>query len=276
MPDELATNPATPIMTTPVAPVPVATPVPVAAPASAPVVAPAAPVAATHAPVPVTTQQTVTIPLEQIQAFTSMQARLAQIEADQRARDEAAQRDLQNALLAKGQAEEAVRLSREQHDLALKQEREQKAELQRQAQGFALDVSVARAMAGHSFVNDKARRSFEQEVRAELIAEPHGSTFNVRTSTFQTADDLVKSKLESPDYQFLLAPKGIVGTATPGQPNQAAPAAPAPTPQPEVRSKNMGHAYILQYKADQSNLGEPLDPRHDPSQPYGLTSRGLG
>ena len=58
--------------------------------------------------------QTVTIPLEQLQTFTSVQARLAQLEAEQRSRDEAARAEQVKLLAAKGEIENALRIQREE------------------------------------------------------------------------------------------------------------------------------------------------------------------
>ena len=49
-----------------------------------------------------TTQQTVAIPLEQVQAFTTMQARLAQLENEHRNREQAIQQDQARAAAEKG------------------------------------------------------------------------------------------------------------------------------------------------------------------------------
>src|ERR1700678_1624538 len=63
--------------------------------------------------------QTVTIPLEQLQTFTSVQARLAQLEAEQRSRDESARAEQVKLLAAKGEIENALRIQREEGQKAL-------------------------------------------------------------------------------------------------------------------------------------------------------------
>ncbi len=63
-----------------------------------------------------TTQQTVTIPLEQVQAFTSMQARLAQLESEQRSREQTAQQEQARILAQKGEVENALRMLRDQSE----------------------------------------------------------------------------------------------------------------------------------------------------------------
>ena len=69
--------------------------------------------------------QTVTIPLEQLQTFTSVQARLAQMEADQRSRDEAARAEQVKLLAQKGEIENALRIQREEAQKQLDAERAQ-------------------------------------------------------------------------------------------------------------------------------------------------------
>ena len=69
--------------------------------------------------------QTVTIPLEQLQTFTSVQARLAQMEADQRSRDEAARAEQVKLLAQKGEIENALRIQREEAQKQLDGERAQ-------------------------------------------------------------------------------------------------------------------------------------------------------
>ena len=72
---------------------------------------------ATASPSPTaTTQQTVTIPLEQLQTFTSIQARLAEMEAAQRTQQEAAQQEQARILAQKGEVENALRMLREQSE----------------------------------------------------------------------------------------------------------------------------------------------------------------
>lgn len=273
------------------APAAPAAPAPVAAPAAptagqpgpAPVVnyhiaAPAPAPAGTIAPAPVApaaaTQQTVTLPLEQLQALMSMQARLADMESAQRAQQEAAQREQAALLMQKGQLEEGLRLLREQSEQQIKTVQDSLTQTRSQASNYAIDVEVARAMAGHVFANDKARRAFESEVRSELVAEAHGNTFAVRTPTFQSATDLVNGKLANPEYAFLLAPKGVV-PAAPAAPASsgayAGPTSPANTPPPPPEEpRNLGRDIIRQHKHNVAARTVDSDPRLDPGQSFGL------
>ena len=120
-------------------------PIPVAvadAQAAASMQAPNAPLASTT-PLP---SQTVTIPLEQLQAFTSVQARLAQMEADQRARDEASRAELVKAMAAKGQIEEALRTVRDQAQKDLEAERKRLAQTEERAKRYASKASLLRRL----------------------------------------------------------------------------------------------------------------------------------
>src|ERR1700678_2383745 len=80
--------------------------------------------------------QTVTIPLEQLQTFTSVQARLAQMEADQRSRDEAARAEQVKLLAQKGEIENALRLQREEAQKALDAERSSRAVVEERAKRY--------------------------------------------------------------------------------------------------------------------------------------------
>lgn len=231
----------------------------------APSTPPAAPVPTAPPPMP-GSDQTVTIPLSQLQAFTSIQARLAEMEASDRAQREAAQRAQAEAQMRQGQLEDGLRMLREQSEQQLADERQRVVEVQRQAQTYAIDMEVARAMVGHTFASDRARRAFESEIRAELVAEANGNTFVVRTPTFQSAADLVASRLANPEYAFLLAPRGAGGTAN-GQPSQALPTPPATPPAAAPAPANMGEAVIAYMNSMKAASG---DARYNPSLSMGL------
>ena len=112
---------------------------PAAAAAAAP--PPAAPPLASPA-----SPQTVTIPLEQLQTFTSVQARLAQLEAEQRSRDESARAEQVKLLAAKGEIENALRMQREEAQKALDVERSSRAAVEERAKRYALDGEVSRVL----------------------------------------------------------------------------------------------------------------------------------
>ena len=90
---------------------------PAAAPAAAAPVAAAPPPPPTSTPTPQPT--TVTIPLEQLQTFTSVQARLAQLESEQAQRDAASRAEQVRLLAAKGEVENAFKIQREEAQKAI-------------------------------------------------------------------------------------------------------------------------------------------------------------
>src|SRR5271168_921563 len=102
----------------------------------------AAPPAATSPPAIPVPPQTVTIPLEQLQTFTSVQARLAQLEAEQRQRDESARAEQVKLMAAKGEIENALRLQREEAQKQLDAERSSRAAVEERAKRYALDGEV--------------------------------------------------------------------------------------------------------------------------------------
>src|SRR5579875_3117405 len=100
-----------------------------------------------------TTQQTVTIPLEQLQAFTSIQARLAEMEAAQRTNQEAAQQEQARILAQKGEVENALRILREQSEQTLGAERGRLTQVLDRAKRYALDGELARALGAQPLVS---------------------------------------------------------------------------------------------------------------------------
>src|SRR5271163_4233343 len=74
--------------------------------------------------------QTVTIPLEQLQTFTHIQTRLAQIETEQRAREDTARTEQVKLMAAKGQIEEALQKQQEENRRQLESERTQRTALE--------------------------------------------------------------------------------------------------------------------------------------------------
>ena len=164
-----------------------ATPTTPAAPAVA-ATPPATPPAAAPQP------QTVTIPLEQLQTFTSVQARLAQLEAEQRQRDESARAEQVKLMAAKGEIENALRLQREEAQKQLDAERSSRAAVEERAKRYALDGEVSRVLASQPLVPGGAEQ-LTQLWRNQFIVEPAGDSFTVRTPTFQTVGDFVQAQL---------------------------------------------------------------------------------
>ena len=238
---------------------------PAAAAAAAP--PPAAPPLASPAP-----PQTVTIPLEQLQTFTSVQARLAQLEAEQRSRDESARAEQVKLLAAKGEIENALRMQREEAQKALDMERSSRAAVEERAKRYALDGEVSRVLSSQPLVPGGAEQ-LTQLWRSQFVVEPQGDSFTVRTPTFQSVGDFVQSQLGKPEYaHFIRASNPGGGTAGATGAHQAAPTSPA-APAAPVHPKNFGEAIILQMQEAQKN--QPSDPRLNPSVAMGLNPRSM-
>jgi hypothetical protein len=216
--------------------------------------------------------QTVTIPLEQLQTFTSVQARLAQFEAEQRSRDEAARAEQVKLLAQKGEIENALRLQREEGQKALDAERSSRAAVEERAKRYALEGEVSRVLSSQPLVPGGAEQ-LSQLWRNQFVVEPQGDSFNVRTPTFQSVGDFVAAQLARPEYaHFIRASNPGGGTAGTTGAHQAAPTSPANPPAP-VAPKNFGEAIIMQIQESQKN--QPSDPRLNPAAPMGLNARSI-
>jgi hypothetical protein len=246
-----------------------AQPVVAAVPATAPNPAPPAPVAPPAPPMP----QSVTIPLEQLQAFTSVQARLAQMELEQRTRDDKATADRVTLMAQKGQVEEAMRTQREEAQRQLDAERATHAATTDRAKRYALDGEVSRVLASQPLVPGGAEQ-LTKLWRGEFVVEPRGETYVVQTPTFQTVGDFVTAQLAKPEYaHFIRASNPSGGTAGgTGGGSLAAPTAPAHPASPPM-PKTFGEAIILQMAENQK--GRSSDNRIDPAQAMGLNVRSI-
>jgi hypothetical protein len=216
------------------------------------------------APPAATTQQTVSIPLEQLQAFTSIQARLAEMEAAQRAQQEATRQEQARILAQKGEVENALRMLREQSEQTLSAERQKFAQVEERAKRYALDGEVSRTLAAHNLVPGGAEQ-LAHLWRSQFVVDAQGESFAVRTPTFQSVGEFVSQQLARPEYAHFLRASTQGGTAT-GQTTQAAqtpPAGPIPGPQP----RNMGEAVILHMQGIQKAQG---DARANMNLPMGL------
>jgi hypothetical protein len=229
----------------------------------------AAPVVTTSPTVTPTTTPTlaptVTIPVEQLQAFTQIQARLAQMEADQRARDEAARTELVKTMAAKGQVEEALRTQREQAQRDLEAERTARAASEKRAERYALDGQLTAALASQPLVAGGAEQ-LTQLWRSQFIVEPQGDTFNVRSQDFQPVGSWIAAQLGRPEYaHFLRAQNPGGGTAGNGtvQSPQSAPA----NLTPEAQPRNMSEAVLMTMAARTKSQD---DPRLTPTLGMGL------
>jgi hypothetical protein len=223
-------------------------------------------------PAAVPPPQTVTIPLEQLQTFTSVQARLAQLEAEQRQRDESARAEQVKLMAAKGEIENALRLQREEAQKQLDAERSSRAAVEERAKRYALDGEVSRVLASQPLVPGGAEQ-LTQLWRNQFIVEPAGDSFTVRTPTFQSVGDFVQAQLARSEYaHFIRAANPGGGTAGSTGAHTIAPTSPANVAAP-TQPKTFGEAIILQMQEMQK--GQPVDPRLNLAAPMGINARSI-
>jgi hypothetical protein len=224
------------------------------------------PTAAANATAAPAQPQTVTIPLEQLQTFTSIQARLAQVEAEQRQRDDAARVEQVKLLAQKGEVENALRIQREQAEQQLNTERSQRAAIEERAKRYALDGELSRVLASQALVPGGAEQ-LTQLWRNQFTVEAQGDTFSVRTPTFQSVSDFVAGQLAQPNYAHFIRSTNAGGTGGTTGAHQADPTPPLNAPAP-VQPKTLGEAVILHMQSIKGNAS--ADPRLDLSSPMGL------
>jgi hypothetical protein len=206
----------------------------------------------------------VTIPLEQLQAFTGIQARLAEMEAAQRAQQEATQQEQARILAQKGEVENALRMLREQSEHTLSAERQKLTLVEERAKRYALDGELSRALAAHNLVQGGTEQ-LAHLWRNQFVVEAQGESFAVRTPTFQTTGEFVAQQLARPEYAHFLRASTQGGTAT-GQMIQAT-QTPSANPAPATQPRNMGEAVILHMQGIQKAQG---DARANMGLPMGL------
>jgi hypothetical protein len=216
--------------------------------------------------------QTVTIPLEQLQMFTNVQAKLAQMEADQRSRDEASRAAQVKILTEKGDTEKAMALQQEEHRRLLETERVARASSEERAKRFARDAEVSRVLATKPLVPGGSEQ-LAALFAPGLQVDASGDTFAVRTATFQSVPDYISEQLARPEYaHFLRAqnPGGGIGGVTGG--GTAAPTSPTNPATPQ-NFKNFGEAIVAQMQAIAKEA--PSDSRLNPAAAMGLNSRSI-
>jgi hypothetical protein len=209
------------------------------APPPAPAPAPA-PAAAAAQP------QTVAVPLDQLQSLLSLQAQVAEMQARERQREQEAQDKVTQALLQKGQAEEAVNTVRTQLTGQLEAERNNVRAMEARTKVFARDRELAAATVGLPFASEHAAKGFLKEVAPLLDAYPDGDGFVVRTATFQTPAQLVAAARQDPQYAHFFAASTQGGVNPAGGQGQPPTPAGAGGPQPEPR--NLGEAVIARWR----------------------------
>jgi hypothetical protein len=216
--------------------------------------------------------QTITIPLDQLNAFTAMQTRLAKMEADQAQRDQAAKEAEVRLMAEKGKVEEALRLQREEADQRLNTERLTRTQLEERAKRYALDGELSRVLAGQPLVEGGADQLTELW-RNKFTVEAQGDSFAVRTPGYQTVQEFVTGQLSDKRYSHFLRAQnpqgGTAGGMTSGSLAQPTnPANPAEAP----KFRNFGEAIVAQVQASRQQL---VDPSLDPRLPFGLPTQGM-
>lgn len=239
MPDETPTTPATPSTPAP-APPPLLPPQP----------------------------QTVTIPLEQLQAFAALQARLSQVEAEQRQRDADAQRERADLLVKKGEVEAAMKLLREQSEQQLQAERTRQAQTEERAKRYALDGELSRALAAQPLASRAAVQQLATLFRPEFQVQEEGGSFAVRTPTYQSVDAFVTEKLAQPEFAHFVraGTQGGTGGNTGGHQERPTP----PAQQPAGRELTMGERAIEFMKQQKEAAAKGGDASVNMALPFGL------
>jgi hypothetical protein len=236
--------------------------------AEEPIVTPTATPTPTPTPV-VVTPPMVSIPLDQLQAFTGLQARLAQMDAENRQRETAANEERIRILTEKNDAITAVKTLRDAKDAELKTANDARVGIEDRAKRYALDGELARVLASQPIVPGSAAQLMSL-FRAEFQVHAEGDSFTVRTPTFQSVEQFVKEKLAHVDYaHFVRATNPAGGTAGTTGGDRAAPTGDAAKVE---APKNYGEAIILHMKEQQKAAG--ADPRLNLRLPMGLSVPG--
>jgi len=228
---------------------------------------PVVPAVLSDAPPPAATDQPalVPIPQDQFQSLMASQTRLAQLEAEARQREEAAQAEAARLLAAKGQVEEALKTIQQQSEAKLRAEAEARLRTEERAKRYALDNELSKALSMHPLLpgtTDQLTAIF----RGQLQVEAQADSYIVRTPAFVSAIDHVAATLGKPEFAHFLRPHGAGGAGAGGA--NAAPTPPA-NPTPAAEPKNFGEAIILQMQELAKNKAT-LDPRFDMKQGFGL------
>jgi len=208
---------------------------------------------------------TVPISQEQLQSFMASQTRLAQLEAEARQREEAAQAEQARLLAAKGQVEEALKTIQQQSDAKLRAEAEQRLRAEERAKRYALDNELSKALSMHPLLPGTTDQ-LTAILRGQLQVEAQGDSFVVRTPAFVSAIDHVTTTLGKPEFAHFLRPHGAGGAGAGGA--NAAPTPPA-NPTPNAQPKNFGEAIILQMEELAKGAGVS-DPKRDMTKSFGL------
>jgi hypothetical protein len=232
-------------------------------PATAPLTpfAPPPPAPAAGAP------PTVTISTEQYQVLTGAVTRMAQMESEQRGREDAARLEQVNLMAQRGEVEKALRETREDAERRVNAERAQRDTIERQAKRYAVDGELNRILASQSNLVPNAAEQLVQLWRNQFQAEPQGETFVVRTPSAQSPGDFIAAQLALPQYAHFQRPASQGGTGGGPGAQQSGPT-PAANPAAAPVPKTLGEAVILHMQAIEK--AKPSDTRLDMSSSMGL------
>ncbi len=201
------------------------------------------PVAGTVTPPPAGPAPLPTTVIEQLQAYGALQARVSQMEAENRARETAAQAEQVRLLTEKGQVDAALALTRETAKRDLDAALAAKAAIEESSKRFALDGELARALSGHNLVKGGAGQLTELW-RSKFVAEHKNGTVEVRSAqTFEPVGAVIGAMLGLPEYAHYLLPTTQGGVGAPGASSTTA-TPPATTPATHVPATG-GEALVL-------------------------------
>lgn len=176
---------------------------------------------------------------EQWQEIESARQKLADFEKAESEKLRQAQEKETQALIAKGQAEDAVKKVREDLTKELDTERQNRQTIEQRARNYARDNALTLALANHQLVPGAAAQ-LAALLKADLEAVPEGESFAVRTKDQKPAAQYVAERLALPEFKHFLQPSTQGGTAVPGQHNGRPPAEPPQSPP----VKNLGEALL--------------------------------
>jgi hypothetical protein len=243
----------------------------VAAPTATPTATPTStPAPGVQAPAP---PATVTIPVEQLQMFTSVQARLAQMEADQRQRDETA-RTAQIKLIAdKDGIERALNEQREDARKQIAEANAARTVTEERAKRHAVKSELVTHLSGYNLVPDGLEQLTELFSK-HLAVDPRGESFAVTGPNYQPVKDFVAERLGSNSFaHFVRASNPNGGTAGGHSSGAASTPTPSATATQEPPPKNFGEAIVRQMQ--QIAKEAPTDSRLNPSVAMGLNHRSM-
>lgn len=200
------------------------------------------PVAGPPPPMAASAPKTVILSEEQLQGFIATQTRLAQMESEQRTRDEAARAEKIQLLAQKGQIEEALKLQREESEKQLQSERNAKTLTEERAKRYALDSELGRALADHQLVTGGAVH-LTRLLRDDFQIEAQGDTFAVRSKDYRPVGEYIASMLGRPEYSCFVRSDRAGGIAGTG--GQATTPTPQATSVPTQQARNLGEQIAI-------------------------------